>query len=410
MYHIGFCGDEKYIQYIAVTMYSIVKNTNVSFSYKDKLPYAIVENQNEAKEKYYFHIITDNLSESTVNKISLLEKELNAIYPCSIEIHYAKDEMYAGCPPWRGNYAAYYRILYPQILPKEIKYFLYMDGDILVDADIRDLFCVNLDGYALGAVAQYNVITKKLQKHILAPKHKGEKTYSFFTHKYNLSSGLMLIDMHKWREEHIEEKFFWFLNTYAVKYPDQDALNYVFKDNFKVLDFKYNMYLIGVDKNYMQDVHTQLREYGIMLNEYEKPDIIHYILKPWNSAGLCFSNHTVIYNEYIPLWWEYAEKTPVFSDELMKIRQSEAYKQQIQRDEKRKLRYEKYRYFYWLRKKVSVWKRRFVYWLNSLREKKNLFIRTGVLLEIVLAIYIYIRYACSPIEENRNVSYWFLRG
>lgn len=367
MYHIGFCGDEKYIQYITVTMYSIVKNTKVSFSYKDKLPYAIVENQNEAKEKYYFHIITDNLSESTVNKISLLEKELNAIYPCSIEIFYAKDEYFKDYSPWRGNYMTYYRLLYPQILPKEVNYYLYLDGDTLVVSDIREIFCEKLDTYAIGAVAQYKLAAQKLQKEILLPQQKGEKRYSFHTHEYYFCAGVMLVNLEKWKEENIEGKVAWFLKKYKARYPDQDALNYAVKNNFKVLDFKYDMYMSGVDKEIVHDAEKQLKQYGVDLKPYAEPCVLHYMQKPWSSSPYLFSNSMAVYNEYIPLWWEYAEKTPVFSAELMAFRHSEAYQSIIARCEERKKRYEKYWYFYWLRKYFSLWKEQVLYWINSLR-------------------------------------------
>lgn len=367
MYHIGFCGDEKYIQYIAVAMYSIVKNTDTAVSYKDKLPYAIVDNQNNAEEKYCFHIITDFLSEATIHKLSLLEKELTAIFPCSIEIHYAQDEVFEAYPRWRGNYMTYYRLLYPQILPEEVKYFLYLDGDILAVSDIRELFAENLDSYTVGAVVQYRVTTKKLQKNILAPKEKGEKTYSFFRHKYYFCAGVMLIDIEKWKDEKVEEKFFEFLKKYQVRYPDQDALNYAFKDNFKVLDFKYDMYMTGVDKKIVHDAEKQLRKYGVVLNAYDEPCILHYMQKPWKSSDLSFSGSVVFHNEHIPLWWEYAEKTPVFGSELSAFRQSEAYKQIMEKSEKRRQRYEKFNCFYWLRKWFSLGKEQFFYWINSLR-------------------------------------------
>lgn len=367
MYHIGFCGGENYIKFIAAAMYSIAKNTNAAVSYKDKLPYAIVENQENAEEKYFFHIMTDCLSAATVQKISCLEKELNAIFPCSIEIHYVSDDVFKNYPRWRGNYMTYYRLLYPQILPDDVKHFLYLDGDILVISDIRDIFCEDLENYTVGAVAQYQLDIKKLQKKILAPKQKGEKAYSYFTHKYYFCAGVLLINIEKWKEENVEEKFFWFLNKFHAKYPDQDALNYAFKNNFKVLDFKYNMYMAGVDKEYVHDAERQLRQYGIVLNKYEDPCVVHYMLKPWKTTGWGFTNSTVYYNKYIPLWWEYAEKIPCFADDLMAVLQSENYKQCAKYIEERKQRYKKFRYFYWLRKWFSLYKGQIAYWINSLK-------------------------------------------
>lgn len=97
MYHIGFCGDENYIKYIAAAMYSIVKNTDRTKSYGDRL--AWLENgAGRAEEKYCFHLITDWLSEATKDKLLGLEKALNGIFPCSLEIHYIQNGMFENFP------------------------------------------------------------------------------------------------------------------------------------------------------------------------------------------------------------------------------------------------------------------------------------------------------------------------
>lgn len=51
----------------------------------------------------------------------------------------------------------------------------------------------------------------------------------------------MLIDMENWRKENIQEKVMRFLNAYQVLCPDQDALNAVFKDEVKILPYRWNL-------------------------------------------------------------------------------------------------------------------------------------------------------------------------
>lgn len=114
MYHIGFCGDENYVKYIAAAMYSIVKNTDKTKNYGSRLPWLERGAEPQAEEKYCFHLITDWLSEATKGKLLCLEKALNEIFPCSLEIHYIQNDMFEKFPPWRGSYATYYRIAYPR--------------------------------------------------------------------------------------------------------------------------------------------------------------------------------------------------------------------------------------------------------------------------------------------------------
>ncbi|MFG6359197.1 MAG: hypothetical protein K1W03_01245, partial [Mailhella sp.] len=70
MYHIIFNGNEKYIPYICVCMTSIVRNTDENVSYKERGRTVLCAgNADEAcEEAYCFHILTDFLSEETIQK------------------------------------------------------------------------------------------------------------------------------------------------------------------------------------------------------------------------------------------------------------------------------------------------------------------------------------------------------
>lgn len=367
MYHIGFCGDEKYMKFIAVAMYSIVKNTDKSKSYKNLLPHEIVENQDQANEKYCFHIIADSISEETRTKLFSLEKELNTLYPCSLEIHYTDSSLFDGFPLWRGNFAAYYRLLYADFLPDTVKYFLYLDGDTLAVSDIREIFCEDLGEYALGAVAGYRATIERLQKDIVPALDSGKKPYSFFSHNCYFCSGVMLINLEKWKAGNPLKDIRYFLNTYRVKYPDQDALNYAFKNAFKVLDFKYDMYFESKAAYHAEKAAAQLRQAGIAVQPLTDICILHYMVKPWDTAGLHFSCSEIVFAEYVPLWWEYAKNVPVFAQELEEILQSENFLQKAEKSRRREKRYKMLAPWYFVRRHCARRIGQFLFWLNGFK-------------------------------------------
>lgn len=92
------------------------------------------------------------MSDDSRQKLSNLAKELSKIYPCEIEIHICDDSVFEGMPKWCGNYSAYYRLFIAQFMPKDLKMCLYLDIDMLVLKDLRELFVLNLGDKVIGAI------------------------------------------------------------------------------------------------------------------------------------------------------------------------------------------------------------------------------------------------------------------
>lgn len=126
MYAIAFNANEKYIPYFAVLLTSIIHNTKQDFN----------------KEPYSFHLLVDKISQQTREKLENLILELSKIYPCTLKIHVVKEDIFAkyNLPQLNGNYLAYYRLLVGSLLEKEIKSVLYLDVDMLVLGDLREIF------------------------------------------------------------------------------------------------------------------------------------------------------------------------------------------------------------------------------------------------------------------------------
>lgn len=90
-------------------------------------------------------------------------------------------------PSPRGNYVGYYLLKFENILPKEIHKILYIDIDMLVCCDLRELFAIDLEQKTAGVVLDYFS-----EHHNLKGKNNNENlpiAKEFF------NAGILLIDM-----------------------------------------------------------------------------------------------------------------------------------------------------------------------------------------------------------------------
>ncbi|EAI8831752.1 glycosyltransferase family 8 protein [Campylobacter coli] len=301
MFHIVLSADEKYIKYAMALINSIVKNTNINKNFIDYIDNTNKENtkkslkdfsEDELQEGYIFHIFSDFIKDETKVKMFELSQELSKIYPCKIVIHILTNEIFIQekIPIWRGGYQAYFRYFIGSILEENIRHCLYLDIDMLVLQDIRELWTIKNDAYIIMAVNYDNYF----------------------------NSGFLFINIANWKKEDIQEKSL----KYSKKYLafDQDSLNAVIDKN-KILFLSSNW-------NYCLQTYESNNDPIFEKNDYEnfisQVKIIHYIRpKPWmnilqwlkHSEGKCFA-----YQNILDLWWDNAKATPIFSKELSNIK------------------------------------------------------------------------------------------
>lgn len=343
MFHIVFCGDEKYFKYIAVCMTSIVKNTIVSKSFSDfftdktknKLHHTLPSDNHKeeyTEEKYVFHIISDSASEKALALMKKVENELSHIFPVEINIHILDSDVFSGQPLFRKNYLAYYRLKLANFVPKDLNKVLYLDGDTLLNCDIRELFAVDIDDHIAATVSGLAPAIYKL-------RHRHGGTPYSFNRGYYFNSGVMLINLKQFILHNIEEETLKFLRAYVGINPDQDALNAIIKEDVVKLPYKWNVMVHGkyppsesttMDESpHYNTQHTR----ADFLDGLENPKIIHYGRKPWMTNGFYITAAFKSY--YLPffdLWWDMVTQTPAYKDELEAIKESKKYKNMVKKN------------------------------------------------------------------------------
>ena len=169
--------------------------------------------------------------------------------------------------------ATYARLLMPVLLPPEIRRVLYLDSDTLVLGSLADLWSVELDGMAVGAVPDALIADPRLglmsnERWTTALPSHLDSAYGV---KNYFNAGVLLADLNEWRSRQITQRAIEFLERNPQSpFSDQDALNVACAGSWKVLDRQWNF-----------QQHLALALDGVP--EEQRPTIVHFVAgaKPW---------------------------------------------------------------------------------------------------------------------------------
>lgn len=264
-FDIVFCADDKYSNYLPVTILSIVDNN----------PDAII----------HIHILTDYISKK--NRKRLIE--LSDQYPeLDIQILTIDDSEIKKLPTTSGwTSHTWYRILIPRILSSDISKVLYLDVDTLVVGDLSELFHINLEYKSIAASPEANYINPEYFKRLCYNQEEGY-----------ICAGVMMMNLNYWRDNNLTEKSLdWAHNNKnVIKMLDQDVLNYICHDSKIILPLRYGVvqWYFTNDEFYKPPFICQIEEC------LTKPVIIHYAFTaPWfkDSQRHIFTDKWLAYNQ-----------------------------------------------------------------------------------------------------------------
>ena len=145
-----------------------------------------------------------------------------------ININYEKKYFDENGPNYRNrwSYMALTRCAFHNLLPNE-KMVVYFDIDTIVQDDISELFDLPMEEY------------------YIAGAHDSPGTRA--VPKDYINSGVMLMNLEKMRNDGAGDKLIYDINHNRHGYPDQDAINEVFKGKILMLPQKYN-YMVPLRK------------------------------------------------------------------------------------------------------------------------------------------------------------------
>lgn len=255
MINIVLAADNNYIQHCVTTLTSILENSDSTID---------------------FFILTSGFTEESISVLTNIENK----YKCKIAIIYVNNDIFKNAPLPESlkhiNLVTYYRILIPQLLPENIHKVIYLDCDIVVRKDIKELWEIELGNVALGAVFQTPLASIEDRNRLNISDEFG-----YF------NAGVLLINLTLWRNDNIMDKCMHYMskNRDLIIYHDQDILNAVLFDNVVAIPFKWNMmthYFFKTNK------WVNILEKKTILEiqkEQKDPSLIHYVFvpKPWDK-------------------------------------------------------------------------------------------------------------------------------
>lgn len=188
---------------------------------------AICEN-NKATDSIHFHVIEQDIPEKDkANLRQFCEKHGRDIsfYPVDSNL---SSYFNVDTGAWREIILA--RLLMASILPSDVRRILYLDGDTLCVDSLQELWNSNMGNSIIAGVIEPTIDVRRKR----ALKMTEDEGY--------INSGVLLVDLEKWRAESIEQKLIDFCrdNSEILFASDQDALNVVLKGRILFLQPKYN--------------------------------------------------------------------------------------------------------------------------------------------------------------------------
>ena len=271
---ITYIIDSQYVPPTMVSMYSAIVN---------KCP----------TSTYNFHIIAENITDLDAERIFKL-KELS---PDTINIkiipRYEPDLPFENMQRFLQYKVGMHKIYLSEIL-SDLDRVIYMDGDTIVQKDLRDLY--NFDVKDVYATVAKDGIYYRFPKEM--------QEMGFDKRGFYFNSGVMLHNLKKQRDDEIVDKLVTYIKTHKDFYGDQDVLNVVMGDKLNLMSYRYNC----ISTFFEADNLDFLSEYFAeelpknTINIYKKSSIIHYAGdKPWQE------DYRPLYLK--ELWYDYLKKT-----------------------------------------------------------------------------------------------------
>jgi len=254
--HIVCCSDANYLRHTATMLVSLFENNK----------WATVT----------IHLLGTNICDSELNKFKTdIERFGHTL------CYYAFDETTINSLP-SGTHSyisktTYCRLFIQDILPQNIEKVLYLDGDILVVSDIKELWDTDLSNNLVGAVSDEVNGYKQYYQRFGFPKE----------HIY-FNAGVLMINLTEWRKEDVKQKALEFIsqpNRPQLDNADQDILNVVCCGKIKELPLRFNLQ----DALLRRSV-PNIREEVVKVidKEIENACLFHFscVKKPWQFKSI----------------------------------------------------------------------------------------------------------------------------
>lgn len=228
--------------------------------------------QTNSQNHFDIYVVYSSLTE---NDFSLMEKALGnadaVIHRVPVD-----EKIFDSAPVLsRISKETYYRLLISELIPDDVHRILYLDPDVVIKKDLRELYDIDMQGKTVAAATHMFNAVKRFNI-----KRLGLKRTSNY-----INAGIMLIDVDRWKKQAPVQKILDFIsaNIKKLKLADQDVVNMMFEDDILLIDEKkFNL----DEKTFFVNSYRIYTKNTITLEWVrENTVIIHYngSRKPWHD-------------------------------------------------------------------------------------------------------------------------------
>ena len=265
MIEIVCCLDDHFVEYCGMMLDSL-----------------FVHNPNE---KFRVHIIFNStVCVKTKERLSALGKKFSFDF-CFYTLNNDLIKSFPTNEKDHISLSAYIRLFMADLLPDGVDKVLYLDGDMMIVDSVRDLWNTEIDDVMVAAVEERYPFDTNSPDRLHYPRE-----YSYF------NSGVMLINLKKWKEADITRRFLDYIQKYPerIRLHDQDVLNALLFDKKKFISIRWNL----MDFFLYKRPEVQERRIKDWEEAIHHPAIIHFTgkRKPW--LHFCDSPYRDLYARF----------------------------------------------------------------------------------------------------------------
>lgn len=273
--NVVYASNDAYARHLAVSMYSLL-------------------DRNQVAEQIRIFVLSVELSQENQDKLAQIAKSFDR------EISFlpmgdVKEQFPYEVDTGGFDISAMGRLFVGSVLPQEVERVLYLDCDTVILASLKRLWETDLKGRVMGAVMEPTIY----------PEVKESIGLKELDPYFN--SGVLLIDLDRWRREGIEKRLVEFFGSLGGKTfaCDQDTLNGALKGQIKVLSPRYNFFTNYRYFHY-KDLVRQSPAYQVISRDVftrakKHPAILHYAgdERPWKAGNL--GHYRKAYEQYLAM-------------------------------------------------------------------------------------------------------------
>ena len=238
---VVFCFNDRYCPIAAVALASLLAHVSAGHRYDIRIIHDDISPLNRSRL----------LELNTHDNVTLSFMDFDVQRQTGHDLNYTRHTRYA-----------FVRLWLPQLLPG-VERVLYLDGDLLLSADVAELFGTDLHGAALGAVAD-PLASAPLDARLTVLRQEGypyDTWREYFSRHLKLPSsayksyfctGVLLMDLTKCAAP-LQRQLPALLER-RFRFPDQDILNIIFHRDKHLLEKGWNVFS-GADLSRWQAAH-----------------------------------------------------------------------------------------------------------------------------------------------------------